>query len=180
MKNLTLIILVSLILISCDSVKFTSDYDVAADFSKYKTFIVLPIKRSRTLNDLNARRLKQAIEEQMKKRGYTISDDPDLLVQVTLKKQQKQEASVAAYINNGYYWGGYYYNYTWTPHSGTALMDYEKYTVGTLTISLIDKEDHKLVWFANAQSRVDISTQLNERKVNYLTEKMFKKFPKKD
>jgi len=180
MKKLTFIILVSLILTSCDSVKFTSDHDPTVDFSKYKTFVVLPIKRSRILNDLNARRLKQAIEEQMKKRGYTISDDPDLLIQVKLKKQQKQEVNVSTYINSGYYWGGFYYNYTWTPHSGTAVIDYDKYTVGTLTISLIDKEEHKLIWFSNARSRIDISSKLNERKINYLADKMFRKFPKKN
>lgn len=122
---------------SCSSIKVTTDYDTTADFSKYKTFAFYKKGIDKAeISDLDKRRILKAIESEMLAKGFTKSENPDLLVNIFAKSTQK----VDIYNNNFYYgWHPWYYG----PNFGTQIS---KYTEGTLFIDLIDANKKELAW----------------------------------
>ncbi|WP_111706715.1 DUF4136 domain-containing protein [Lutibacter citreus] len=132
------LILLFLVASSCGTVNVTSDYDTKTDFSKYKTFAFYKKGIDKAeISDLDKRRILKAIENEMLAKGFTKSDNPDLLVNIFTKARQK----VDIYNNNQFYmgWHPWYYG----PNFG---MQISKYTEGTLFIDLIDAEKKELAW----------------------------------
>jgi hypothetical protein len=139
MKTLKFLPLMLLFLAaSCSTVRVTTDYDTNADFSKYKTFAFYKKGIDKVdLSDLDKRRILKAIENEMLAKGFTISENPDLLVNIFTKSRQKVDI-----YNNNYFYGGWHPWY-YGPNFGTHIS---KYTEGTLFIDLIDAEKKELAW----------------------------------
>jgi len=142
--------LISLLLvfavISCSSVSVVADYDTATDFSQYKTFAFYKKGIDKVeISDLDKRRILKAVEAEMLARGFTKSNDPDMLVNIFTKSQRK--VSVSNHYYGGYGYGGYGYHgwYPWYygPNYGTSVSEY---TEGTLFIDLIDNRKKELTW----------------------------------
>ena len=139
MKTLKFLPLMLLFLVaSCSTVRVTTDYDTNADFSKYKTFAFYKKGIDKVeLSDLDKRRILKAIENEMLAKGFTISENPDLLVNIFTKSRQKVDI-----YNNNYFYGGWHPWY-YGPNFGTHIS---KYTEGTLFIDLIDAQKKELAW----------------------------------
>jgi len=139
MKAIKLLPLVLLFLVaSCSSVRVTSDYDTATDFSNYKTFAFYKKGIDKVeISDLDKRRILKAVETELLAKGFTKSENPDLLVNIFTKSRQK----VDIYNNNSMYFGWHPWYYG--PNYG---MHISKYTEGTLFVDLIDAEKKELVW----------------------------------
>lgn len=139
MKALKLLPLALLFLVaSCSSVRVTSDYDTSTDFSQYKTFAFYKKGIDKVeISDLDKRRILKALESELMAKGFTKSENPDLLVNIFTKSRQK----VDVYSNNmmHYGWHPWYYG----PNFG---MQISKYTEGTLFIDLIDSQKKELAW----------------------------------
>lgn len=138
MKALKLLPLLLLFLLaSCSSVKVTSDYDMSTDFSNYKTFAFYKKGIDKVeMSDLDKRRILKAIESEMMAKGFTKSENPDILVNIFTKSREK----VNIYNNHMYYgWHPWYYG----PNFGTQIS---KYTEGTLFVDLIDANKKELAW----------------------------------
>ncbi|UMB55368.1 DUF4136 domain-containing protein [Lutibacter sp. A64] len=139
MKAIKFLPLVLLFLVaSCSSVKVTSDYDTSTDFSKYKTFAFYKKGIDKVeISDLDKRRILKAIESELLAKGFTKSENPDILVNIFTKARQK----VDVYSNNSMHigWHPWYYG----PNYG---MHISKYTEGTLFVDLIDADKKELVW----------------------------------
>ncbi len=104
MKNfsLPLLILASvLVLHGCASVSVISDYDQDVDFNSYKTyaFYKTGIDRAR-ISDLDKKRILRAIETEMSAKGFTKSEEPDLLVSIFTNERVEVD------IYNGGWWLG--------------------------------------------------------------------------
>lgn len=94
---------------SCSSVKVASDYDKNANFSSYKTFAFYKTGIDKAeISDLDKRRILRAIESEMLAKGFTKSENPDLLVSIFTKSREKVNV-----YNNG--WGPYGYGWGWSP-----------------------------------------------------------------
>lgn len=132
------LLVMSFTVISCASVRVSSDYDTKKDFANYKTFAFYKkgIDKS-NISDLDKRRILRAIESELLAKGFTKSKNPDLLVSIFTKSQQK----LTVRDNNMFYGGWYpwYYGASW----GTQIS---KYTQGTLFVDLIDTKKKELVW----------------------------------
>jgi len=123
---------------SCSSIRVTSDYNTSTDFSKYKTFAFYKKGIDKAeISDLDKKRILKAIESELFAKGYTKSENPDVLVNIFTKSRQK----VDVYNNSHFYmgWHPWYYG----PNFG---MHISKYTEGTLFIDLIDANKKKLAW----------------------------------
>lgn len=122
---------------SCSTIRVTTDYDTSADFSKYKSFAFYKKGIDKAeISDLDKRRILKAVESEMLAKGFTKSEEPDLLVNIFAKSTQR----VDVYNNNFYYgWHPWYYG----PNFGTQIS---KYTEGTLFIDLIDANKKELAW----------------------------------
>jgi hypothetical protein len=80
-------------LIACEpSLKVTSDYDKAANFSQYKTFAMTQLDmQHQTISQLNQNRIIAAVKAEMAKKGFTESANPDLEVRtVTILRTKRR------------------------------------------------------------------------------------------
>ena len=108
MKTKTLSFVIAIFfLTSCQSVRVIADYDKVAPFETYKTFGFHKEGVDRVeISDLDKRRVLRAIETALLEKGFTKSDNPDLLVNFFTKEKQQ----INIYNNNfntfGYGWGG--------------------------------------------------------------------------
>jgi hypothetical protein len=149
MRILKLFPVVVLFLItSCASVSVSSDYDKATDFSQFKTYAFYKKGIDKVeISDLDKRRILRAVEAQMDAKGFTKSEEPDLLVSIFTKSREK----IDVYNNNYYGWYPWYYGYGFYgggfgPGMGFGYNNVYKSTEGTLFIDLIDANKKELVW----------------------------------
>ena len=180
MKVLKLSLLVVLfIMTSCSSVKVVADYDTATDFSQYKTFAFYKKGIEKVnISDIDKRRILKDIEAELLAKGLTISENPDLLVNIFTKAKTK----VDVYNNNyygGFYGGGYYggwYPWYYGPDYGTTVSEY---TEGTLFIDLIDAKKKDLVWQGIGTGGLTTSGDVvkKEQRVQEFVSQMLAQYP---
>lgn len=140
--------------------KIMYDYDHGADFGQYRTYNFMENAGPDTGNyqSFFTRYMIDAITVEMEKRGYTKSDNPDLLVNFNAILQDKTKVSTSpapmapypAYYGyrRGYYGGwGVGYGYATETHVS-------QYTEGTFNIDLVDAKRMQLVWEAVGVGRV--------------------------
>ena len=126
----------------CAGDNIRSDYDPTADFSQYQTynFFADAGPESTNYQSFFSQYMVTAITGEMESRGYTKSNDPDLLVNFNAILQEKTDVRTtpAPSYGGGYYgyrgdfydpWGGYGY--------GTETH-VSQYTEGTFNIDLDD------------------------------------------
>jgi len=172
MKNSFLVAFLSVILIvivsGCTGIRVSTDFDRKADFAKYKTYNFSKEVDRVSLNDLNRRRLKDAISHEMEGRGYQLSKTPDLLVNAFLKGQAKYSAN--ANTNSFMYMRGF--------GNSSTYVDVNKSIEGTLFIDLIDVPQKRMVWEGIAQGLVNPRTDTREEKLNTIVQMIFRDFPR--
>jgi hypothetical protein len=134
-----------------------SDYDPGANFGVYNTynFVEGAGPDYGNYQSFFTKYVIAAVTIEMEKRGYTKSDDPDLLVNFGAKLDDKVDVrTTSAPMTGGYYgyrrgaygaWGGYGY--------GTETHVSE-YTEGTFNIDIIDNRRQQLVWEAVGIGRI--------------------------
>ena len=104
MKKTTVFILLimAVVLSSCASVYVATDYDQQADFSAYKSFAFFKEGIDKVpISDLDKKRILRAIERNLTSKGMTLSEKPDVLVNIFTREQE----NVDVYNNSPYYWG---------------------------------------------------------------------------
>lgn len=172
MKTLKFLPLMLLFLAaSCSTVRVTTDYDTNADFSKYKTFAFYKKGIDKVdLSDLDKRRILKAIENEMLAKGFTISENPDLLVNIFTKSRQKVDI-----YNNNYFYGGWHPWY-YGPNFGTHIS---KYTEGTLFIDLIDAQKKELAWQGIGSGALNTTGDVakKEERIRDFVEQIMAKYP---
>ena len=101
MKNLftiTSLLLLFVVTTSCSSVRVATDYDKQVNFNDFKTFAFYKTGIDKAeINDLDKRRILRAIETELLAKGFTKSENPDLLVSIFTKSREKVNV-----YNNGY------------------------------------------------------------------------------
>lgn len=168
---------IGLVLSAC-SITATSvitDYDKDAEFNSYQTFYWsddFQMENGKAndplfYNTLIKKRLKVAITDEMKGRGYELdTKDPDLLINSQVVVQQKS-TSQNNYPYYGYY--GFYRGYT---GSMTTTQERE----GALIIELIDKDRHQLVWQGYAPNVLQTNTEDKQKEIREAVSKIFAKY----
>ncbi|MBL4604918.1 MAG: DUF4136 domain-containing protein, partial [Flavobacteriaceae bacterium] len=114
MKLLKLLSLVLIItLTSCSTVKVVSDYDTKVDFGKYKTFAFYKKGIDKAaVSDLDKKRIMRAVEVELLAKGFTKSQNPDILVSIFTKSRERIN------VRNRSYGFGYGFGYglgAWRP-----------------------------------------------------------------
>tara|TARA_R110001632_G_scaffold6324_1_gene25694 strand:- start:29656 stop:30234 length:579 start_codon:yes stop_codon:yes gene_type:complete len=142
MKSLKLIAVILIMsLTSCATVKVVSDYDTKVNFNEYKTFAFYKkgIDKA-SVSDLDKKRIMRAIEAELIAKGFTKSDNPDMLVSIFTKSRERVNVT-----QNNFGWGwGWGWRNSWM--FGRENMNVNQYTEGTLFIDFIDKTKNELVW----------------------------------
>ena len=187
-KNSTVKILAAslaiLIASGCSSTgKLRSDYDPTADFGAYTTYNFMENAgpNDGEYESFFTKYVKAAVDEEMQKRGYTKSDNPDLLVNFNAILQERTEVSTmpaAPPPVYGYY--GYRRGYygTWGSYGWGTETQVSQYTEGTFNIDLVDASRKQLVWEAVGEARVSQKTLNNlEETVRNGVPRYFEQYP---
>ncbi|MCF6239774.1 MAG: DUF4136 domain-containing protein [Bacteroidales bacterium] len=185
-KIFVLLFAVTLILGACSTLKVTSDYDPNVNFSKFKTYNLLPWREdvSSMVNDFDRKRIVDAIKQEMELRGYTYAEsNSDVSVSAYIILEQKEQTTAySTYMGGyGYYAGFGYYGYGPGFRMGTNQTTYntETYTVGTLIIDIFDNSTKKLIWQGIGVGTVDKNPKTRERNTPKVIAEIMKSLPGK-
>ena len=157
-----------LLMTSCTSVRVASDYDKAADFNSYKTFAFYKTGIDKAeISDLDKRRILRAVEVELIAKGFTKSENPDLLVSIFTKSREKIN------IHNGF--GSYGYGWGWSPwyYNSQVSSSIE----GSLYIDLIDANKKELVWQGIGKGYISQSMKQKEERIKEFVMKIIEKYP---
>jgi hypothetical protein len=170
----TLPLLALLIFISsCTSVRVASDYDKNADFNSYKTFAFFKTGIDKAkISDLDKRRILRAIEAELLAKGFTKSENPDLLVSIFTKS--REEVNV---YNNGF--GSYGYGWRWSPYYWNNYNSVRTNTEGSLYIDLIDANKKELVWQGKGTGYLSSTSNVDkkEERIKEFVAEIIAKYP---
>lgn len=173
MKTLPLLLLLVLVATSCSSVRVASDYDKNANFSQLKTFAFYKTGIDKAeISDLDKRRILRAIESELLAKGYTKSENPDMLVSIFTKSQQRVDVYNNAWGYGGWGWGGFGgWGWGWNQPSVSTR------TEGILYIDLIDAKKKELVWQGMGTGYLSQNMERKEERIKEFVTKVMEKYP---
>ncbi|HEY5776080.1 MAG TPA: DUF4136 domain-containing protein, partial [Xanthomonadales bacterium] len=175
---------ISMAIASCASKPtIETDYDHTIDFSQYKTYAFFnPMGiENPNYSSIYGSIFRDAISKEMESRGYVKSDNPDLLINVSGRLQEKTQVTTTSdpYMAGGYYgyrrgvygaWGGYGYGTT---------THVSNYTEGTVNVDIVDRALKRMVWEGVAVGRVNEKRTNDETRANIYSgiQEMFAGYP---
>lgn len=175
MKTIKFLPLLLLFLVSsCCSVSVNSDYDKKVDFAPYKTYAFHKAGIDKAeISDLDKKRILRSIDEVMTAKGFTKSENPDLLIAFFTK--EREQVSVSQYnVGWGYGWG-----YGWNPYLWGGNSSVSRYTEGTLYIDVVDAKKKELIWQGEGQGALTKNVDKKDEKVKEFVSKILEQYPPK-
>jgi len=172
----TLPILALLILVSsCSSVRVAADYDKNAKFSEYKTFAFYKTGIDKAeISDLDKRRILRAIEAELLAKGFTKSQNPDLLISLFTKSNQRVDVYNNAWGMGAWGWGGFGPGWGWgwnqQPSVSTSVQ-------GQLYIDFIDANKKELIWQGMGTGYLSRNMEKKEARIKEFVTKIMEKYP---
>lgn len=159
---------------SCSSVRVAADYDKNANFNEFKTFAFFKTGIDKAeISDLDKRRILRAIESELLAKGYTKSENPDLLVSIFTKSRDKVNV-----YNNNFGYGPYGYGWGWSPYYwNSGYNSVSTSTEGTLYVDLIDANKKELVWQGMGIGYLTQSMDKKEERIAEFVAKIMEKYP---
>ena len=182
MKHITFLITIALssVMLSCSSVKVTSDSDKSTDFSQYKSFSFLGWQNDsdKIMNEFDRKRMRDAFKSEFQKRNLQfVETGGDMTISLFIVVNQ--EKSVTAYTNH-YGYGGYgrysRYGYGWGGSSSTSYSEND-YLKGTLVMDVFDEKSGDQIWQGVAVGTVQEKPEKREKSIPYTVSSLMKKFP---
>ena len=160
------IFLVSLLSACSSGLTVRSEIDPTVDFSQYTTFNFFePMGIEGGYNSpIFGEHFRAAITGELTRRSYQLSDNPDLLINVTIRSDDKvrMRSYTSPYMTGGYYGrpGGAYAGSA----VGVGISTGSRATMTTeasVFIDLVDFEQHRVVWQGVAV--VDVSDKVAQQ-----------------
>jgi hypothetical protein len=158
-----------LIIAAAALAKVTTDYDHAADFSKYGTFTW--IKQPNTRNPLMKERIVEFINTQMKNKDLKLvpsGGDIGIAAHTATRVEKTLEM---------FYDG--FPGWRWHRGWGGATATVETYEVGTLVVDLFDTSTKQVIWRGVASDTISDNPEKNTKQLQKAVEEMFKHYPPK-
>jgi len=151
----------------------TSDYDHTANFSQFHTYKIVQLEQQyQALSQFNQTRVINAVNAQMLAKGFTQSENPDLLVNITSIMKNQQEI-----VANSYGYGGGYRPYAWGGGNMSTTVNVQNYTAGSLIIEVANASTKKLLWEGIGNQDIDQPSSNPEQAINTAVQKIMTSFP---
>jgi len=168
MKTLQLVSLFGLfILTACSSVYVNTDYDKKANFSSYKTYAFLKSGIDKAeISDLDKKRILYAIDDAMAAKGFTKSENPDILISIFTKERER----VDMYQSYSFGWG-------WNPWWGFNYNRPITTTEGTLLIDVLDAKTKELIWQGKGSGYLTQNIDKKDARIQEFVTKILEKYP---
>ncbi|WP_396195825.1 DUF4136 domain-containing protein [Flavobacterium sp.] len=161
-----------LVLASCSSVRVYSDFDKQVDFTPYKTYAFHKNGIDKAeISDLDKKRILRAIDETMSAKGFTKSDNPDLLISFFTK--EREEVNVNQF-NAGW---GYGWGWGWNPFLWGGNTMVTRHTEGSLYIDIIDAKKKELIWQGEGEGVLTKDRDKKEALIKEFVSKILEQYP---
>ena len=171
MKRIFCLLLIFIVLNSCESIRVTSDFDENYGFDNLKTYAYSKSGIDQVeINDLDKKRILRSIDVEMYNKGFRKSSiDPDFIINFFTKTNQKIDFYPSMNYR-GPYIGGYYMN----PYVNNSFV----YNEGVLFIDIIDKKNNQLAWQGIGKGYISTSDQKKKNeKIKIIVNKILLQFP---
>ncbi len=176
-RKITLTVLTLFALSSCSSVNVVTDYDKTANFNGYKTYAFYKTGIDKAqISDLDKRRILHAIDNEMSARGFSKSENPDLLISIFTTEREQVD------IYNNYWGGGF--GWGWNPWfwGGPGMYGGSQISTrieGSLYIDLIDATHKQLVWQGKGVGSLYQTSKIEkkEARIKEFVAKILKGYP---
>jgi hypothetical protein len=179
------VVMIAAVLTSCSSVKVAADYDKKVDFNTYKTFAFFKTGIDKAeISDLDKRRILRAIEAELFAKGLIKSENPDMLVSIFTKSQQRVDIYNNNWGNGGWGWGGWGWGgfgpgwggfgpgFGWNNQPLVSTTN-----EGTLFIDFIDANKKELVWQGSGTGYLPSKMEKKDERIKEFVSKMMEKYP---
>jgi hypothetical protein len=157
--NIVTILVLGILLSGCATIRTGSHQDETVAFSDYSTFawiaenpLILGAGEKSSISPLTQKKIVQAIENELSRKGFTYTEDPDqadFVVSYTVGTRERiDETSYPVAYRGAWGWhmyGRYYYQ--------TEVV-HRTYTEGTLGIDVFDGKTKQPVWHGWASKSV--------------------------
>ena len=174
MKTIKLIpLFILFVAASCSSVRVNADYDKKVNFDKFKTYAYIKASIDKVeISDLDKKRILHSIDDAMAAKGYTKSDNPDMLISIFTKESER----VNVYSNN--YWG-MGFGWGWNPYWGMGMNYNNVYTTpeGTLFIDIFDGKTKEMIWQGEGSGYLTKNTEKKDARIKEFVDKILEQYP---
>jgi len=175
MKTKTLFLSILFILTMCVPVRVTTDQIEGTSFLGYDTYNFYEIEYQRydslPYNRENMDFLLDQIRKQMFNKGFAISDNPDLYLNVgVVVKQQQQTRETDPRFDMNYIGQR---NYHWEREEIVTGI----YEEGAITIDFVDAKNNRLIWQGTAVGILTNDVEKLKKRASYAIEKIFDQMP---
>ncbi|WP_027881129.1 DUF4136 domain-containing protein [Mesoflavibacter zeaxanthinifaciens] len=167
------IALIAMVITSCSSVRVAADYDRQVDFSQYKTFAFFKSGIDKAeISDLDKKRILRAIEAELLAKGYTKSENPDMLVSIFTKSNQRVDVYNNSWGFGAWGWGAPGWGWGWNMQPNVSTR-----TQGVLFVDLIDAKKKELVWQGQGTGYLSSNMEKKEQRIKEFVAKIMEKYP---
>lgn len=167
------IALIAVIITSCSSVRVAADYDRQVDFNQYKTFAFFKSGIDKAeISDLDKKRILRAIEAELLAKGYTKSENPDMLVSIFTKSNQRVDVYNNSWGYGAWGWGAPGWGWGWNMQPNVSTR-----TQGVLFVDLIDAKKKELVWQGQGTGYLSTNMDKKEERIKEFVAKIMEKYP---
>lgn len=168
-----LVVITVFVLVSCAPIYVNYDYDKAVDFSKYKTYQYFGDMDTK-MSELDTKRLLDAMDAKLALNGFSISENPDFLVDIkTIEFRNAPRETVGVGVGGG---GG---NVGGGISIGLPIG--QSNMTRQIIFDFVDAQNKQLFWQAKSESNYNPNTTplKKEERFKAIVEKVFKTFPPK-
>jgi hypothetical protein len=164
----------ALVLSSCVSIRVASDFDKEIDFSNYTTYAFYKKGVDQVeINDLDKKRILRSIANAMESKGFSASENPDLLINFKTTSEENVAVNQDPYGYFGFGWGPY-----WSPfYGGFYTHTFHSSVEGILYIDLIDATTKSLVWQGKGVGNITVSSKDRDARVDEFVTKIMENYP---
>ena len=178
-----IILLTSIALSACSSMKTSSDYDPKINFNQVNTYAWIVKKTDKSdyhLNSLMDGRVRASVNKQLQLKGLskTNTNDADVLINYLARIDKKVNIDTfsSSFGYSPYYGAGWRRGSSIQTH--TSVKEYE---VGTLILDIIDRKSRTLIWRGSVADTIRDERTPEERMstINTAVIEMLKSYPPK-
>ena len=169
MKRLTFIPAILIMLVSAYAQDVHYNYELGADFAKYRTYQWVDPPRGAFMDQLIDQAVKRAVDEQLEQKGL-VKVEKDGNLQIGYQAVVEEEMSIAFLGTESLRWG-------WG--DGFVQGETSTISIGMVWIDLYDPARKRLVWRGDASKTIDLrkSPEKNYRNLQKTMSRLFRNYP---
>jgi hypothetical protein len=173
MKKTLLLLVLLTAMVGCQTVRVSQDYAIGTDFNQYKTYAYFKKGVDEAnISELDKKRILRAIDNEMMAKGFTKSENPDIMVSIFTDTKERVD------VYNNFGWGfGYGWGWGGFGLGGPFGNNVSRTTEGVLYIDLIDSQNKDLVWQGVGQAPLKTTPEEKVERTQEIVREILAQFP---